>query len=257
MAAPDWLVARPIAHRGLHDKASGIFENTLSAAKAAMAGDFGIECDVQLSADGEAMVFHDHDLGRLTSATGPVRAQNAAQLGLLAVGGTADRIPTLTQFLDVIGGRVPLVVEVKSRFDGDDRLACRTAEILARRREPIAVKSFDPEIVALLRRIAPALPRGIVGQSRYDEREAAQIGADRVREMTDLLHWERTAPSFLSWRVSDLPAAGPFLGRLLGRVPVMSWTVRSEADAARAYTHGDQIVFEGFQPAAFRPGPSS
>jgi glycerophosphoryl diester phosphodiesterase len=257
MAAPDWLVARPIAHRGLHDKASGIFENTLSAAKAAMAGDFGIECDVQLSADGEAMVFHDHDLGRLTSATGPVRAQNAAQLGVLVVGGTADRIPTLTQYLDVIGGRVPLVIEVKSRFDGDGRLACRTAEILARRREPIAVKSFDPEIVALLRRIAPALPRGIVGQSRYDEREAAQIGADRVREMTDLLHWERTAPSFLSWRVSDLPAAGPFLGRLLGRVPVMSWTVRSEADAAHAFMHGDQIVFEGFQPVASRPGGSS
>lgn len=257
MAAPDWLVARPIAHRALHDEAGGIFENTLSAAGAAIAGGFGIECDVQLSADGEAMVFHDHELDRLTDATGPVRAQNAAQLGLLTVGGTADRIPTLTQFLDMIGGRVPLVIEVKSRFDGDDRLARRTAEILADHREPIAVKSFDPEIVTLLRRIAPSVPRGIVAQSRYDEHEAAQLGADRVREMTDLLHWERTAPDFLSWRVSDLPAAAPFLARLLGRVPVMCWTVRSEADAAHAYAHADQIVFEGFHPAASRPGAPS
>jgi glycerophosphoryl diester phosphodiesterase len=252
MAVPDWLVARPIAHRGLHDKAAGVVENTLSAARAAIAGGFAIECDVQLSEDGEAMVFHDHALDRLTGVTGPVRAQTAAQLGKLRIGGTEDPIPTLTKFLELIDGHVTLVIEVKSRFDGDERLARRVAEILAGRREPIAVKSFDPEIVALLRRIAPALPRGIVAQSRYDEREAAQLGADRVREMTDLLHWERTAPDFLSWRVSDLPAAAPYLGRLLGGVPVMSWTVRSEADAAHAYAHADQIVFEGFRPAAGR-----
>ena len=252
MAAPDWLLARPIAHRGLHDRTAGIVENTFSAAEAAIAEGFGIECDVQLSADGEAMVFHDHELDRLTGATGPVRAQNAAALGQLRIGGTDDPIPTLMQFLDLIGGRVPLVIEVKSRFDGDERLAHRVAEILAGRRDPVAVKSFDPDIVALLRRIAPALPRGIVAQSRYDEREAALLGADRVREMTDLLHWERTAPDFLSWRVSDLPGAAPYLGRLLGGVPIMSWTVRSEAEAAHAYAHADQIVFEGFRPAPRR-----
>jgi glycerophosphoryl diester phosphodiesterase len=198
------------------------------------------------------MVFHDHELDRLTGATGPVRAQTVGNLGGMTIRGTAERIPTLTQLLDLIGGRVPLVVEVKSRFDGEERLARRVADIATGRRDPIAVKSFDPEIVALLRRIAPALPRGIVAQSRYDEREAALLGADRVREMTDLLHWERTAPDFLSWRVSDLPGAAPYLGRLLGGVPVMSWTVRSEAEAAHAYAHADQIVFEGFRPAPRR-----
>jgi glycerophosphoryl diester phosphodiesterase len=249
MAAPDWLVARPIAHRGLHDEAAGISENTLSAAEAAIAGGFPIECDVQLSADGEAMVFHDHELDRLTGASGPVLARTAAQLGQLRIGGTADPIPSLSKFLDRIDRRVPVVIEVKSRFDGDERLARRVAEILAGRRDPIAVKSFDADVVALLRRIAPSLPRGIVGQSRYDEHEAAQLGAARVREMTDLLHWERTAPDFLSWRVSDLPAAAPYLGRLLGHVPVVTWTVRGEADAAHGYAHADQIVFEGFRPA--------
>jgi glycerophosphoryl diester phosphodiesterase len=253
----DWLIARPIAHRGLHDKAVGRFENTISAALAAIAGNFATECDVQLSADGEAMVFHDHELDRLTDATGPVRARNAAQLGQLRIGGTDDGMPTLTEFLDAIGGRVPLVIEVKSRFDGDERLTRRLAEILAGRSEPIAVKSFDPDVVALLRRMAPSLPRGIVAQSRYDEREAAQLGADRVREMTDLLHWERTAPDFLSWRVSDLPAAAPFLGRLLGQVPVMSWTVRNEGDATHAYANADQIVFEGFLPSGRARGIAS
>jgi glycerophosphoryl diester phosphodiesterase len=257
MPALDWLIARPIAHRGLHDKTVGRFENTISAALAAIAGNFAIECDVQLSADGEAMVFHDHELDRLTDATGPVRAQNAAQLGQLRIGGTDDGMPTLTEFLDAIGGRVPLVIEVKSRFDGDERLARRLAEILAGRSEPIAVKSFDPDVVALLRRMAPSLPRGIVAQSRYDGREAAQLGADRVREMTDLLHWERTAPDFLSWRVSDLPAAAPFLGRLLGQVPVMSWTVRNEGAATHAYANADQIVFEGFLPSGPARGIAS
>ena len=77
MAAPDWLTARPIAHRGLHDRAASRPENTLAAARAAVAGGFAIECDVQLSADGEAMVFHDAALGRLTEAREAVAAGGA------------------------------------------------------------------------------------------------------------------------------------------------------------------------------------
>ena len=119
--APDWLTARPIAHRGLHDRAAGLPENTLAAAEAAVAGGYAIECDVQLSADGEAMVFHDEALGRLTEASAPVEARTAAELGALAVAGTAERIPTLAAFLQRVAGRVPVVVEIKSRFDGDRR----------------------------------------------------------------------------------------------------------------------------------------
>lgn len=242
------VFGQPVAHRGLHDRGRGVIENTISAAEAAIAGGFGIECDIQLSADGEAMVFHDHTLERLTEAQGPVRERKAAELTELAIGGSSDRVPTLAQFLDAIGGRTPLVIEVKSRFDGDERLTRRLVEVLAGRRDPVVVKSFDADVVALLRRIAPDLTRGIVAQSRYDEREAASLGPTRLREMTDLLHWDRTEPQFLSWRHLDLPTAAPFLGRLLGHVPVMSWTIRSAADAARVRAHADQIVFEGFMP---------
>jgi glycerophosphoryl diester phosphodiesterase len=242
------VFSRPVAHRGLHDKSRGVIENTISAAEAAIAGGFGIECDIQLSADGEAMVFHDHNLDRLTEAQGPVRERKAAELGRLAIGGSADRIPTLTAFLDAIGGRTPVVIEVKSRFDGDERPTRRLIEVLEGRRDPVVVKSFDPDVVALLRRIAPDLPRGIVAQSRYDDSETASLGEARLREMTDLLHWERSQPDFLSWRHLDLPTAAPFLGRLLGKVPLMSWTIRSAADAARVQAHADQIVFEGFMP---------
>jgi glycerophosphoryl diester phosphodiesterase len=248
MTAPSWLVARPIAHRGLHERAAGLPENTIAAAEAAVAGRFAIECDVQISADGEAMVFHDHDLPRLTGAEGPVRARTASELSGLSVCGTSERIPTLAAFLDRIAGRTPVVVEVKSRFDGDERLARRVMQLLASRAEPVAVKSFDPEIVAVLRRDAPSLPRGIVGQSAYDGAEAERLGPDRVKRLTDLLHWPETVPDFISWRHLDLPCAATSLPRCLAGVPVMTWTVRSAADGARARAHADQIVFEGFTP---------
>ena len=121
MNAPPWLVARPIAHRGLHDSRAGIFENTLAAAEAAIAGGFAIECDVQDTADGEAVVFHDHTLERLTGGHGSVRERDAAELTALAVAATQDRIPTLEAFLARVAGRVPVIVEIKSRFAGDER----------------------------------------------------------------------------------------------------------------------------------------
>ena len=114
MSAPAWLTARPIAHRGLHDRAKGIVENTLSAADAAIAGNFVIECDVQDTADGEAVVFHDHTLERLTDQHGPVRARTAAELTGLAIAATADRIPTLQTFLERVNGRVPLIITSSS-----------------------------------------------------------------------------------------------------------------------------------------------
>jgi glycerophosphoryl diester phosphodiesterase len=245
------VFARPIAHRGLHDRTTLLLENTISAAQAAIAAGFGIECDIQLSSDGEAMVFHDHTLDRLTQAQGPVIERSAAALAALTVGGSADAIPSLTVFLDAIAGRTPLVIEVKSRFDGDLRLVERLAAVLAGRglADPVVVKSFDPAVMAHLRRIAPAIPRGIVGQSRYDGGDVASLSMERVREMTDLLHWDATRPDFLSWRYADLPAAAPYLARRLGGVPLMTWTIRNPEDGELAREHADQIVFEGFTPA--------
>jgi len=156
VTAPAWLTARPIAHRGLHDRAAGIAENTLSAADAAIAAGFAIECDVQDTADGEAVVFHDATLARLTAGRGPVRKHRAAALGALAVDGTGDRIPTLPAFLDRIGGRVPLFIEVKSRFDGDLGLARRTAELVRACDGPVAVESFDPAVGVLEPGTAPS-----------------------------------------------------------------------------------------------------
>lgn len=248
MSAPAWLVSRPIAHRGLHDAAAGIHENTLSAARAAIEAGYGIECDVQDTADGEAVVFHDHTLERLTDAKGPVRERTAAELGGLSILGTADRVPTLAAFLDEIAGRVPLIVEIKSRFDGDMRLTRRTCEVLAGYGGPVAVKSFDPAVIAEVRAVAPGLPRGIVAESSYEGPGWSMLDRARKRILANLLHIEDTKPDFLSWRVRDLTDTAPFLARRLGNIPVMSWTVRTEAERERAAAHADQIVFEGFRP---------
>ncbi len=251
--APDWLVAQPIAHRGLHDRDAGRVENSVSAAKAALAHRFAIECDVQLSADGEAMVFHDFLLDRLTAQHGEVASRTARELTAVTLTGSADTVAALPDYLDLIAGRVPLVIEIKSRFDGDLRLAHRVAEILAGRASPVAIKSFDPDPIAFLQERRPALgltavPLGIVAEARYDEGEWRALAPERRVELTSLLHFERTRPDFLSWRIDDLPHVAPHLCRAALGLPVITWTVRTPGQRVLAARWADQMVFEGFMP---------
>ena len=250
MTAPAWLTERPIAHRGLHNRGAGTLENTLSAADAAIAQRFPIECDVQDTSDGEAVVFHDHTLDRLTTERGAVHEHRADALARLSVGGSSDLIPTLSALLERVAGRVGLVVEIKSRFDGAMGLTRRTCELLLAYPGPVALKSFDPRVVAEVRRIAPALPRGFLGQANYDHPDWAAIDARETFALANLLHLDDMQPDFLSWRVADLPHAAPFLWRRLGGGPVTAWTVRTAEDRRRAAEHADQMVFEGFVPGA-------
>jgi glycerophosphoryl diester phosphodiesterase len=154
----------------------------------------------------------------------------------------------LKTFLDRIAGCVPLVIEIKSRFDGDLTLTRRTVEIVSAYDGPVALKSFDPGVVTAVRRLAPDIPRGIVAESRYEHPEWDMLDADAKRSLANLLHYAETRPDFLSWRVGDLPCAAPFLCRLLAGLPVTTWTVRSEEDRRRAVAYADQMVFEGFRP---------
>lgn len=250
-AKPDlgWLVARPIAHRGLHDLAAGVIENSPSAAEAAIAGGFGIECDVQLTADGQAVVFHDFVLDRLTGETGSVVARKAAELTGITLKGSGDRIPTLPAFLDLIGGRVPLVIEIKSRFDGDLALTKRTVEVLADyKSHPIVIKSFDPEIVTALRELAPEIPRGIVAMNAYEYGDYERLSPERKHALANLLHFTESRPDFISWKVADLDSAAPYLCRNAVGLPLMSWTVRTPEERQKAAKLADQMVFEGFRP---------
>jgi glycerophosphoryl diester phosphodiesterase len=244
----DWLTARPIAHRGLHDISAGIIENTAGAFAAAIAAGYAIECDLQVSADGEAMVHHDDALGRLTEGAGRLAEMSAAALKAVRFKSTGDRMLTLGELCDLVGGRATLAVELKSHFDGDLRLVERCAAVVARYRGPIAVKSFDPAFVAAFRDRAPSLTRGIVAERHYRHADWYRLTQPQRRSMAHLLHWPRTRPHFIAYAAKDLPAPAPWIARNAFGLPLLAWTVRSNDEQRRALRFADQIIFEGFRP---------
>lgn len=242
---PDWLTARPIAHRGLHDAANGVIENTPSAFEAAIGGRYAIECDLQISADGEAMVHHDDVLGRLTEGEGRLNAMAATELGRVKFKATGDRMLTLAELCELVSGRATLVIEMKSRFDGDVRLPRRVAQVLGGYQGPAAVMSFDPGQVAAIRDFAPQLRRGLVGWRRDRTREDNTTTGAAAKFMLQAL---AARLQFLAYRVSDLPSAVPGFARSVLGLPLLTWTVRTPEDHRRAAEHADQIIFEGFRP---------
>jgi glycerophosphoryl diester phosphodiesterase len=246
LAKPDWLIARPIAHRGLHDAAVGRIENTATAALAAIAGSYAIECDVQISADGEAMVFHDDDLDRLTEGRGPVASLSAADLERVAFKNTTDTMMTLGDYCDLIDGRVTLIVEIKSRFDGDRRLAERVVKVLGAYNGPTAAMSFDPGTVSIVRNMAPGILRGIVAERRYSHKEWNFLTRAQKRNLAWMLHADTSRPQFIAYHINDLPAAVPRLARAFG-LPILTWTVRTDAQRQIAKRNADQMIFEGFR----------
>lgn len=247
MPGLDWLTTRPVAHRGLHDAAAGVIENTPSAVGAAIAGNYGIEVDLQISADGEAMVHHDYALGRLTEGSRQLAAMSAEGLRQVPFKGTSDRMLTLGELCDLVAGRVTLLLELKSRFDADANLMKRTAEVLQGYAGPVAVMSFDPRMVAAAREIAPGLPRGIVAERHYDDPEWEPLTPAQRRNLAHLLHATSTRPHFIAYHVKDLPAAAPLIARHLFGMPLLTWTVRTEDDRKRAGRWADQMIFEGFR----------
>jgi glycerophosphoryl diester phosphodiesterase len=248
-SALDWLTARPIAHRGLHDAAAGVIENTAAAVRAAIAAGYGIEVDLQASADGEAMVHHDAALGRLTEGNDRLDRLSAAALQRVAFRDDRNaRILTLGELCDLVGGRVALVPELKSRFDGDGVLPARVASVLAGYAGPVAPMSFDPGQLGVLRQKAPRLPRGIVAAKYRPHPYWDQMPPSLRYGMGSLLPSLTARPHFIAYAVNDLPALGPSFARHVLGLPLMAWVVRTEHERQHAARWADQMIFEGFRP---------
>ena len=250
--APAWLTDRPIAHRGLHDAANSVIENTLEAAEAAIAAGFAIECDVQMTADEEVFVFHDDSLDRLTGSSGALIDKSAADIARARINRTGQPPPTFAQFLSSVAGRTPIICELKSRFDRDWRIADRIAGLASTYEGPLAFKSFDPSLIAYLRLRWPQLgredrpcPVGVVAEASYESPYWDFLTDEQKRECASFDHRSRTEPDFLSWTVDDLPHKTPFFEKELYGLPVMAWTVRSVAQREAARKWADQIIFEG------------
>lgn len=256
---PDFLT-HPLAHRALHDRAAGRPENSPAAIRAAVAAGYGIEIDLQLSLDGVAMVFHDDDLDRLTAQTGPVRARTAADLSDIRLTDAEDGIPTLSQVLDLVAGRVPLLIELKDQSGqiGPDMggLPAATAQALRGYGGPVAVMSFNPHAMGQMAQHAPDVARGLTTWHWPAEHLPAHLAdapgaAARRAHLAAIADYDAVGASFIShlWRdlaaprVADLKAQG---------AAILTWTIRSAAEEAEAHRHARNITFEGYS-AAFPP----
>lgn len=241
----DWLTARPIAHRGLHDAQKRIVENTESAFAAAIDANYAIECDLQISRDGEALVFHDETLDRLMEDKGLLCDRTADELKAMRFRSASDHVQSLSELLMQVQGRVPLVIELKSIWDGNEALARRAVEAIKDYDGAFAFMSFDPRMMAAVRALAPDMVRGIVAD-RVTHPDYDILPVKERFRLRELEHIEDTQPDFISYHWRDLPYPPVTQFRQTGR-PVICWTIRSKEDAAAARHYADQITFEGFR----------
>lgn len=248
MRAPDWLTARPVAHRGLHDNSRGVIENMPGAIRAAVEASFAIEVDLQLTADGEAMVHHDDELGRLTEGSGSLLSKTAAELKAIGFKDTPEKMMSLGDLCALVTGRVPLVLELKTHFDDDRKLATRTVEVLKSYRGPAAVMSFDPHHIMVVRELMPSLTRGIVAERTYEATDWPEATPAQRSGMLHLRHAFRTQPHFIAYCVDELPAPAPWIARNIFGCALLTWTVRTPEQRQRAASYADQMIFEGFRP---------
>ena len=230
-----WLTERPVAHRGYHDMNRDVWENTLSAFSRAIEAGFAIECDLHYASDGVPVVFHDDDLQRVCNLPGEVRERTSAELGLLSIGGTKDKIPTLKQLLQLCGGKVPLVLELKGREGDDEGFAESVLEVLEGYEGHVALMSFDHWLLKDLKALDAPYPVGLTAEGNKPETffqhdEAMHLGLD-----------------FISYFFGHLP--NPFITAQRQRgIPVITWTVRDEAARKHTFANADQMTFEGFDP---------
>lgn len=247
---PEAFLAVPLAHRGLHDRDAGRPENSRAAVRAAIAAGYGIEIDLQASRDGHAMVFHDYDLGRLTSETGPVRRRDAAQLAQIRLKGGDEGIPDLPEILALVAGQVPLLVELKDQHgqmgETDGALEFATAAALTDYAGPVAVMSFNPHMMIAMAARAPQVPRGLVTGAFSAENWPLLPEEARAR-LRAIRDYDAAGAGFVSHEASDLDS--PHLARLRARgAPILCWTVRSAEAEARARRVADTVTFEGYLP---------
>ena len=241
------LLRVPLAHRSLHDVSDGRPENSRAGIRAAIAAGYGIEIDLQLSSDDQAMVFHDYDLARLTGTSGPLRLRTANDLSKMTLTGGDEGIPTLQAVLQLVRGKVPLLIEIKDQ-DGAmgtniGTLERATSDAIAAYSGPVAVMSYNPNSVAEMARLAPDVARGLVTRAYDPKVEVLPVAVcDHLREIPD---FDRVGAAFISHEMADLQR--PRVAALLNAgAHVLCWTVRSPEQEEQARKVAENITFENY-----------
>jgi len=239
-----WLKTTPVAHRGLHDLSKGIPENSLAAAKAAIAKGYAIELDLQLSDDGVAMVFHDDKLDRLTDEKGRVNRISAAALSALHILGTKERVPTFKDFLELVDGRAPLLIEFKDFSPKVGALEGAAMRELQSYGGEYAVQSFNPASVEWFRQHAPRVRRG---QLRTNLLRARSWNIEQRLRFHRGIRKNLGEPQFEGWNINHVGALDAKRARAAGR-DLICWTVKTEAAKRKARGLGANLIFEFVAP---------
>ena len=241
---------RPIAHRGLHDR--GITENSSPAFEAAIGKGFAIECDLRPAKNGLPVVFHDETLERVTGSSGALAQHTTESLsGVHYADGS--KVSTFAELLQQTAGQVPLVVEIKSEWEPPDQaFLAEIARLALAYSGPLALMSFDPGVMLVIRALAPSIPRGIVsGTYKSEDGDtwwADKIDTNRAYRLAHLLENGPVHPAFIAYDVKALQTpVTRFVREVLG-LPVLTWTVRDANDLAVARTWADAPIFEGIDP---------
>ena len=234
-----WLVSEPIAHKGLHDKTHP--ENSLSAFERAINAGYPIELDIQMIADGTIVVFHDESLSRLTGNDGYIRFLNKADLDLLTLTGSKEKIPTLEEVLNFVNGRVPLLIEIKNQGKVGE-MEKKVIELLANYNGQFAVQAFNPFVLEYFYKHAPSIPRGQLAGYLLDTKLSffKRYAAKRMIANKKISH-----PDFIAYEAKHLPCR---FVKKYKQLPLLAWTVKSQSEYLRVVKYCDNVIFEGFEP---------
>ncbi len=231
------------AHRGLH--AEGVAENSLTAFRLAAERGFGIELDIRLSKDKKLVVFHDDTLDRVCMVSGRVCEYTAEELGSFRLSGTSDTVPLFSEVLSLVGGRVPLLVEIKEDR-GDSEVSRAAAECLAEYGGEYMIESFNPLSLRNVKRLLPRAERGILSKNYFKSREYRK---PMFFLLGSLLTNFLCRPSFVAYDHRHYRSFGLKVTRRLFGAVSFAWTVRSEKEEREAIEHGfDSVIFEGYIP---------
>ncbi|WP_208351609.1 glycerophosphodiester phosphodiesterase family protein [Pseudaestuariivita rosea] len=248
MTLPPSFLTQPLAHRALHDICLRRPENSRAAVQAAVDAGYGIEIDVQLTCDGHAVVFHDHTLDRLAGRHGEVRDEALADLQAMPLVGGDETIPSLTEILQIVAGRVPLLIEIK---DQDGRMGPRVgaleravATVLQGYQGDVAVMAFNPHSIAQMADLAPEIPRGLV-TCAYTANHWPGLPQDRRDSLAKIDQFDAVGASFISHAWGELDDK-PVKALKKRGVPVLCWTIRSPKEEAIARKIADNVTFEGY-----------
>ncbi len=237
MLSCEFLTRRPIAHRGLH---IDFPENSLSAFRAAIEHGYAIETDVRLSGDGRLVVFHDDDLFRMTGDGRTVAECTSSQLKHLRLEGTEEQIPLLAEVLKLVGGRVPLLIEIKN-MDGvkPKKIAAALFKALEHYEGEVAVQSFQPFYVKAFKKLRPDVPCGVLGTAEQGAAKGMRMFTIKALPFNCLVK-----PDFVSYRKED------FMRKRVLRFKKtkLAWVVHSEKEEAAIRKHADNIIFEDYLP---------